>query len=345
MQTEDRPATGLKERLERFSRAKRGALLGTWTRASAVERNFNAEMLKRREGNITHGMEKAGKPASSVSDVALGELMGIGERYELPDLLRRMGNALRRLASGLRNSDGVRETSQSVRTGLSRLRRQLRKLAGTEPVRHEVFGLVGASPSLEKIGNARELLPTASQGQGKMRLANRIIPGQANQSASVSNTGRQASRFRQLSGRFAGAKKANRVGTLLSAVAGVSGRFSNQDRSATSMVIGLQPSIQPAPGDSDTTTRRGFSRENMRGFRPGSVNPKVNASEARHERSRDQGERETKVVVNHAPTIVINPVDHSTDLEARIMSLLARNGYELAEILSRETARRKRTTF
>ena len=51
------------------------------------------------------------------------------------------------------------------------------------------------------------------------------------------------------------------------------------------------------------------------------------------------------LVVNHAPTVVINQATEGQDIQGRVMAILSRSGYELAEILCREDTRRARTTF
>ncbi len=56
-------------------------------------------------------------------------------------------------------------------------------------------------------------------------------------------------------------------------------------------------------------------------------------------------ERDSSIVINHAPTLVVHQADGNPDLERRLLGLLTRNGYELAEIVRRETARRRRTRF
>ena len=73
--------------------------------------------------------------------------------------------------------------------------------------------------------------------------------------------------------------------------------------------------------------------------RPRATNP-AGLSRARRAQSDSAA-----IVVNHSPTIVINQVRSTDDLERQVMAVVSRSGYELADILEREAARRARTTF
>jgi hypothetical protein len=107
---------------------------------------------------------------------------------------------------------------------------------------------------------------------------------------------------------------------------------------------GSRPPIE----DRDTFRRRAATANGLGTLREVTARlaatPEKAALPGARQTSRETLSREASVI-HYAPTVVINGSSQALDLDRRILTVMARSGHELSDILRRETARQERTTF